>query len=223
MKLFALSLLFISLQTFAAESPRLSDEAVIFHTDRGDMAVAFYPDQAPKHTAQILKLVRGGIYTHKLFFRIDKGYVAQVENFNARNPPLSAEELKLVEKIPAEFNDIHHRRGILSMARFDDPNSAESSFSFVLGEAPNLDKQYTVFGEVIQNIELLDEIERLPPKTVYINSAEVVDRKNLPAIKLATGPSFFSNFMQNSTMQITVFTILMLIGLWFFEKSFAKK
>ena len=223
MKLLALSLLFISLQIFAVEGPRLSDEAVIFHTDRGDMAVAFYPDQAPKHTAQILKLVRGGIYTHKLFFRIDKGYVAQVENFNARNPPLSAEELKLIEKIPGEFNDIHHRRGILSMARFDDPNSAESSFSFVLGEAPNLDKQYTVFGEVIQNIELLDEIERLPPKTVYINSAEVVARQNLPTIKLATGPSLLSNFMQNSALQIFVFTILLLIGLWVFEKSYAKK
>lgn len=216
-------LLLMTVQTFAVEGPRLSDEAVIFHTDRGDMALAFYPDQAPKHTAQILKLVRGGIYTHKLFFRIDKGYVAQVENFNARNPPLSAEELKLIEKIPAEFNDIHHRRGILSMARFDDPNSAESSFSFVLGEAPNLDKQYTVFGEVIQNIELLNEIEKLPPRTVYINSAEVVPRQNLPTMKLATGPSILSNFMQSSAMQIVTFTLLMLLGLWVFERAYAKK
>ncbi len=199
--------------------PRLSDEAIIFRTDVGDMVVALYPDEAPKHAAQILKLVRGGIYTHVQIFRTDKGYVTQVENYNMRNPALSDEEKKLIEKIPGEFNSIHHRRGILSMARFDDPNSAETSFSFVLGEAPNLDKLYTVFGEVIQNINVLDEIEKLPPKSVYIKSAEVIARQDLASIKLEPAHSLFmDNLTQNTAVQISFFTVLTLLGLYFFER-----
>lgn len=167
-----------------AQSTRHSDELIIFRTTVGDMVAALYPDVAPQHTTQILKLVRGGIYTNKLFFRTEPDFVTQVENHITRTPPLSAEELKLIEKIPAEFNGIHHRRGILSMARFEDPNSAESSFSFMLSEKGNLDGRYTVFGEVIKNIEVLDQIEKLPPKTVRIVSAEVINAADLPKVKL---------------------------------------
>lgn len=196
---------FFSIQTWA-DTPRLSDEAIIFRTDYGDMVVALYPDEAPLHTKQILKLTSGGVYTKTLFFRTDKGYVTQIENYNARTPPLEAEQLKLIEKIPGEFNNVPHRRGILSMARFDDPNSAESSFSFVLGNASNLDGKYTVFGEVIQNIEVLDVIEKLPPKTVYINSAEVVFKKDLAeyTIKPASVPSAATS----AEMQIFMFSIV---------------
>jgi cyclophilin family peptidyl-prolyl cis-trans isomerase len=105
------------------------------------------------------------------------------------------------------------------MARFDDPNSAESSFSFLLGEAPHLDNQYTVFGEVIQNIEILNEIEKLPPKTVYIKSAEVVARKDLASLKLEPAHSMFMQSMkQSAAVQISFFTVLILLGLYFFEK-----
>ena len=199
----------LSFQTFA-ESPRLSEEAVIFRTDYGDMVVGFYPEQAPLHTKQILKLVAAGVYTKAMFFRTDKGYVTQVENYNMRAVPLSDEQLKLIEKIPAEFNKIPHRRGILSMARFDDPNSAESSFSFVLGNASNLDQQYTVFGEVIQNIEVLDYIENLPAKTVFINSAEVVFAKDLNqyTIKPAGAASAKSDYGSDSKLQIFIFSII---------------
>lgn len=212
-----------STQVFA-QSPRLSDEAVIFRTDYGDMVVGFYPDQAPLHTKQILKLVSGGIYTKASFFRTDKGYVTQVENYNMRPEALTEEQIKLVEKIPAEFNNIPHRRGILSMARFDDPNSAESSFSFVLGNASNLDGQYTVFGEVIQNIEVLDEIEKLPPKTVVINSAEVVFKKDLAqyTIKPAGAPMTNPLTGYGQTAQIFIFTIISLSVLLVFG-MFAKK
>lgn len=205
-----------------ADSPRLSDEAVIFRTDYGDMVVSFYPDQAPLHTKQILKLVSAGVYTKTLFFRTDKGYVTQVENYNTRSTPLDAKQLKLIEKIPAEFNSIPHRRGILSMARFDDPNSAESSFSFVLGNASNLDGQYTVFGEVIQNIEVLDEIEKLPPKTVFINSAEVVFKKDLAQYTIKPAGAPVTSYPTSSTMQIFMFSIISLALLLVFG-MFAKK
>jgi cyclophilin family peptidyl-prolyl cis-trans isomerase len=221
MKILSFFIIIFSLQALA-DSPRLSEEAIIFRTDYGDMVVALYPDHAPLHTKQILKLASAGVYTKTLIFRTDKGYVAQIENFNARAVPLDAEQLKLIEKIPAEFNSIPHRRGILSMARYDDPNSAESSFSFVLGNAPNLDGQYTVFGEVIQNIEVLDEIEKLPPKTVYINSAEVVFKKDLAqyTIKPAGAPS--ANYGYSSTVQIFIFTIISLSLLLVFG-MFSKK
>lgn len=209
--------LIICLSSWAyTEPPRLSDEAVIFRTDYGDMAVAFYPDQAPLHTKQILRLVNGGIYSKALLFRTDKGYVTQVENYNMRATPLSEEQLKLIEKIPGEFNKIPHKRGTLSMARFDDPNSAESSFSFVLGDAPNLDEKYTAFGEVIQNIEVLDIIESLPPKTVYINSAEVVFRKDLSEYTLK--PAGQPGTQDSSAVQILMFTFVGLAILGLFVK-----
>ncbi len=202
-------------QSFA-NSPRVSDEAIIFRTDYGDMVVGLYPDHAPLHTKQILKLARGGVFTKTLFFRTDKGYVTQVENYNMKATPLDEAQLKLVEKIPAEFNNIPHRRGILSMARFDDPNSAESSFSFVLGNASNLDGKYTVFGEVIQNIEVLDEIEKLPPKTVFINSAEVVFKKDLAEYALKpVGPPITNS---NATLQIFIFSVISLIALFLFGR-----
>lgn len=230
MKKLAVSLLLLmSFRVLAAE-PRLGDEAILFHTDVGDMVAALYPDQAPLHTAQILKLVRAGVYTNTQFFRTDKGYVTQIENFNMRSQPLTAEQLKLIEKIPGEFNDIHHRRGILSMARFDDPNSAESSFSFVLGEAPNLDKQYTVFGEVIRGMDVLDEIEKLPPKSVYITSAEVVPRLNLPALVGAhpLGSAYAPNDgnalpATNSTLQFLVMTALALAAIAAFDRFFKNR
>lgn len=219
MKTLLLLITLFSLQSMA-DTPRLSDEAIIFRTNYGDMVVALYPDQAPLHTKQILKLVSGGVYTKALFFRTDKGYVTQVENFNMRSQPLDAEQLKLIEKIPAEFNNIPHRRGILSMARFDDPNSAESSFSFVLGPASNLDGNYTVFGEVIQNIEVLDEIEKLPPKTVFINSAEVVFKKDLAEYTIK--PAGTPNTDSNATLQIFIFSTLSLVAIILFSR-FAKK
>lgn len=224
MKTLLLSLLFMTLPVLSSAEPRQGSDAVVFHTDCGDMVAALYPDEAPKHVAQILRLVRGGIYTHTQFFRTDKGYVTQVENYNMRNPALNAEESALIEKIPAEFNSIHHRRGILSMARFDDPNSAEASFSFVLGEAPNLDGKYTVFGEVIRNKEVLDEIEKLPPKSVYINSAEVVALADVASLNLTPAHSMFiRNVMQSQGLQIFLFSILILLGLYAFDIIYNRK
>ena len=101
------------------------------------------------------------------------------------------------------------------MARFDDPNSAESSFSFVLGNAPNLDGKYTVFGEVIQNMQVLDEIEKLPPKTVYIESAEVVARKDLANATLA--PAHPPRAALN--LQLCLFIVLALGVTVFFLKN----
>ncbi len=171
--------------------PELSNDRVIFHTNLGDIAVGFYPSVAPKHVAQILEMVRAGVYTGTAIYRIEPGFVAQLSNFDQRAVPLSDAERAVVNKLPGEFSPIHHRRGLLSMARYDDPNSAESSFSFMLGDAPHLDGKYTIFGAVVGGMEVLDKIEQVPTATrseptedVTINSAEVITAAQLAETRL---------------------------------------
>jgi len=171
--------------------PKLSNERIIFHTNVGDIVFALFPEIAPKTTAKILKLVKAGAYDGVPIGRVEKGFVAQVFNYDARTTPLTPEQLKLLGKIPAEFSDIRHTRGIVSLAREDnDINSGEFSFSFLLGEAPHLDHQYTVFGEVTQGMDVLSGIENIPTEktvpiaTVMVERAEVVNVDSLNATQL---------------------------------------
>ncbi len=190
------ALLLLSLNSSAqriADHPEFSDERVVFHTNVGDMAFALYPQAAPQHVDQILKLTKLGIYNGASIFRIEKGFVAQVENFDTHTPPLSDEQRSAVKKIPAEFNAIKHVRGILSMARYDeDVNSAESSFSILLGNSPHLDGKYTVFGEVVGGQDVLNILENAvvdanhsPQAPVIVQNAEVVSAADLEKMKLA--------------------------------------
>lgn len=166
------------------EEPPLAPERVILHTNYGDLTLGLYPTVAPRHVQQILRMVELGVYENAEIFRIEPGFVAQVENFTMRKIPLPPETQQAIGKIPAEFSAVPHLRGTLSMARFDDINSAESSFSLVLGRSPHLDQHYTVFGQVLDGMSTLDAIEKIPtdehahPKTlVKINHAEVIGKK----------------------------------------------
>jgi len=124
-------------------SPRLSDERLVLQTTFGDLELAFYPDVAPETVAHILKLGRLGAYNTNHFFRVDKGFVAQVADvLGGRSAPLSPRQREEGSKaVPGEFSDVKHVRGTLSMGRYDDPNSATSSFSILLGPAPHLDNK----------------------------------------------------------------------------------
>ena len=176
----------------AAEAvPRLSQERIVFRTNVGDMIVALYPDIAPQHTAQILQLARLGVFDGTAIFRIEPGFVAQTDNYDRRTPPLTDQQFRAVVKIPAEFSSIEHRRGLLSMARQDDVDSAEASFSFMLGKAPHLDGQYTVFGEVVAGLDVLDKIEEqpvnenhVPQNLLEITKAEVIENGDVSAIHI---------------------------------------
>jgi cyclophilin family peptidyl-prolyl cis-trans isomerase len=146
-----------------ASSPRLSDERIVFRTTRGDLVVALYPDVAPRHTAQILRLVRLGVYDSTYVHRVEPGFVAQLTNAQNRKRPLSPEQTAAIVKLPAELSAVPHREGVLSMAREDgDLDSAETSFSFMLGPAPHLDGKYTVFGQLEFGQPLLDMLSREP-------------------------------------------------------------
>ena len=134
-------------------------EAVLV-TDKGSMVVTFFPEQAPKHVQSFLKLAQNGFYEGVSFHRILRNFMVQTGCPNSKkgakgipgtgNPGY---------QLPAEFSDIPHKRGILSMARARDPNSAGSQFFIVHGDhAAFLDNQYTVFGKVEEGLDVLDAI-----------------------------------------------------------------
>merc|ERR1712060_171990 len=103
----------------------------------------------------------GGYNTNEIF-RVDKGFVAQIQGVEGgrtarMNRALAAEAAK---NVPDEFSDIDHERGILSMGKFDEPNTGTSSFSMLLGDAPFLDGKYTVFGRVVSGDHVLSKLEK---------------------------------------------------------------
>ncbi|KAJ7562713.1 hypothetical protein O6H91_03G081400 [Diphasiastrum complanatum] len=150
----------------AAAPPELGTIRVVFQTKFGDIEFGFYPQVAPKTVEHILKLVKLGCYNSNHFFRVDRGFVAQVADVvGGREAPLNAEQLEEGQKtIVGEFSAVKHVRGILSMGRYSDPNSASSSFSILLGNAPHLDGQYAIFGKVTKGDETLKKLEDLPTR-----------------------------------------------------------
>ena len=136
---------------------------MLLRTNRGDLVVGLYDEVAPKHAAQIRKLVRLGVYDSCTVFRVEPGYLAQLTDAPNRKEPLTSEQRKAITRIPAEFSKLRHRPGVVSMARDDnDIDSAKTSFSFMLGRAPDLDGQYTIIGELLWGQAMLAQIAREP-------------------------------------------------------------
>jgi peptidyl-prolyl cis-trans isomerase B (cyclophilin B) len=161
MKSWFLSLLMMGLtgMAFAADT-----EVAIIKTSKGEMTLEFWPDVAPKTVENFKKLAKDGFYDGTSFHRIIQGFMAQGGDPLTKDPAKSAEYGTGGPgyKIPAEFNDRKHERGVISMARSADPNSAGSQFFLMLGRAPHLDGQYTGFGKVTKGLEVLEKIEAVP-------------------------------------------------------------
>jgi cyclophilin family peptidyl-prolyl cis-trans isomerase len=182
--------------TAAGADPWRGHEKVyaVFETTVGPVAVELFADIAPRHVAQIEKLIELGVYDGVPIARIQRGFVAQVHEAKKRPSPLAKHQLDAIHEIQGEFSTLSHERGVLSMARGDDPNSAETSFSFLLGGAPHLDGLYTIFGRAIGNEETLRAIEAeagpdpyRPRHALAIESARIVNRET--AQKTALEPS----------------------------------
>ena len=154
----------------------------------GTIVLGFFPNAAPVTVAHIVKLFKLGCYDTNHIFRVDRGFVAQIQSVNPSSVQraLSAECLEESQKtVPGEFTDIKHVRGILSMGRMSDPNSGGSSFSMLLGRAAHLDQQYTVFGKVLSGMDVLSKLEEvetrkegifvMPKHRITISSATVMD------------------------------------------------
>ena len=133
-------------------------------TKFGDMDIVFFPEKAPKHVENFIALAKSGFYNGTIFHRVMPGFMIQGGDPNTKdlNKPETYGQGGPSQRLKAEFNDIPHRRGILSMARTNDPNSAGSQFFIVVKDSNFLDGQYTVFGEVVKGMEVADKIVSLP-------------------------------------------------------------
>jgi len=158
--------------------PVTKEDLVILETNRGTMKLKLFPDVAPNHCRNFKKLANSGFYDGTAFHRIIPGFMIQGGDINSRdNNPTNDGQGSPGWTVDAEFNDIHHRQGVLSMARSSDPNSAGSQFFICVADAPHLDGKYTVFGEVIENVYVTEHIVNTP--TDYIQ-AKRMSKKSIP-------------------------------------------
>ena len=133
-------------------------------TSLGTIRVELFTDLMPKTAGNFIKLAKSGYYNGTIFHRVIPGFMIQGGDPNTKDPkkPETYGAGGPSEKLKAEFNDTPHRRGIVSMARTNDPNSAGSQFFIVVKDSNFLDGQYTVFGEVVKGMEVADKIVNLP-------------------------------------------------------------
>ena len=146
------------------------ENIMILKLKDGDVKIELFEDVAPNHVKRIKELANGGKYDNVVFHRVIDGFMAQTgdvqfgnssnNNFDIRRAGTGNSDLPDLKQ---EFNSLPHDRGTLSMARTSDPNSANSQFFICFKPAPFLDRQYTVFGKVVEGMEFVDMIKRGEP------------------------------------------------------------
>lgn len=125
----------------------------------GDIVLKFFPDVAPGHVKNFTDLAKKGFYNGTTFHRVIPGFMIQGGDPNSKNPDRSSHGMGGPgHKVKAEFNSKPHKRGIVSMARSNDPDSAGSQFFICVADANFLDWQYTVFGEVVSGMDVADKV-----------------------------------------------------------------
>ena len=133
------------------------EDTLVIETSKGRVTVRLRPDLAPNHVARIKELARQGFYDGVVFHRVIDGFMAQTGDPTGSGMGGSGQKLK------AEFNTEPHTRGAVSMARAQSPDSADSQFFICFDDATFLDRQYTVWGRVIEGMENVDKINRGEP------------------------------------------------------------
>ena len=165
-----------------------TNEVAVIKTVAGEMVIEFWPDVAPKTVENFKTLAKKGFYDGTAFHRIIKGFMVQ------GGDPLTKDETQQNRwgtgdpgyKIKAEFNERSHKRGVISMARSQDPDSAGSQFFICHGDPSFLDRQYTAFGKLIQGDDVLEKLattqtgfQDRPEKRQGVESIQIVDRATL--------------------------------------------
>ena len=208
--LFSLLILHFSIPSRCAvrKIDDLSTQRFVLQTSHGDLHLALYPNAAPKTCALMTKLLQLGCYNTNHFFRVDKGFVAQVAGVEGNLLyEMNDEQRRYARQtVPLEVHEElkHDRAGLLSLARHDDPNSGGSSFSIMLGPAPHLDMNYAIFGEVTEGLETLRSmetvettrdgifvmpVERITIHSTYVYDAHATDGAEGETLKNQTGGS----------------------------------
>ena len=161
----------------------LAQNRVVMETSKGNIVIELMPDKAPNHVRHFLRLTSAGVYDKTAFHRISPGFVIQAGDVNTRKEILTAAAHKYVVNIKAEINDVKHKAGIVSMARGDAIDSALTSFFIVLADQPALDGTYTVFGKVVEGMDVVEKIAAVPQENerpterVDIHSMKVERKK----------------------------------------------
>jgi len=167
------SLSFITLLSFAQEVrykkflpeeiKKMSEQRAIIHTKLGDITLRFFPEVAPNHVNSFIELSQKGFYNGTTFHRVLPNFVIQGGDPNSKNPDRSKHGMGGPGyNLKAEFSNKPHKRGVLSMARSAHPDSAGSQFFICVADTPSLDGKYTVFGEVIKGMDVVDKIVSQP-------------------------------------------------------------
>jgi len=162
-KIFLIIFFFITITNVTQSKENI----MILKLKDGDVEIQLFPDVAPKHVERIQKLANDGEYDNVVFHRVIDGFMAQTgdvkfgnssnESFDINRAGMGGSNLP---NLKAEFNSLPHEKGTLSMARSSDPDSANSQFFICFEAAPHLDRNYTVFGKVINGMEFVDKIKR---------------------------------------------------------------
>jgi len=139
------------------------EEVAVIQTSMGKMVLDFFPDIAPLHVENFKTLAKQGFYDGCKFHRVIPGFMIQGGDPNSKDDDRSNDGTGgSGRNVPAEFSDKPHTRGIVSMARSRDPNSASSQFFIVVADAPHLNGKYSAFGEVIEGMDVVDKIVSVP-------------------------------------------------------------
>ncbi|GKS62136.1 hypothetical protein YTPLAS21_15940 [Candidatus Nitrosocosmicus sp.] len=155
-------------ETNLTSIPTINNTATI-QTTQGPIKIEFYPDVAPNHVKNFQDLASKGFYDGIVFHRIVPGFVIQAGDPNTKNDSINRETWGTGGpgySIDEEFNNISHERGVVSMARMPDPNSAGSQFFIVVNDSKFLDEQYTVFGKVLEGMDTVDKIANVSINTM---------------------------------------------------------
>jgi peptidyl-prolyl cis-trans isomerase B (cyclophilin B) len=147
-------------------TPELAKYNVVLQTTRGDMVLEFWPDVAPSHVRNFLDLAYTGFYDGIIFHRCWPGFMIQAGNRATKEDVDATAELDGPRRVRAEFNQKKHERGVLSMARTDDPNSASSQFFIMHATNSQLDGKYSAFGKLVSGYETLDAIANAPGRPI---------------------------------------------------------
>ena len=177
----SLLLFFLTNQTIAKEN------LMILKLKDGDVKIELFPDVAPKHVERIKTLANEGKYNNVVFHRVIDGFMAQTgdvqfgnsssDTFDLRRAGTGSSNLPDLEQ---EFSDIPHEKGTLSMARSSPPNSANSQFFICFESTPHLDRNYTVFGKVIEGMEHVDKIKKGDSSTGSVDEPDkIINFKSL--------------------------------------------
>jgi cyclophilin family peptidyl-prolyl cis-trans isomerase len=158
---------------------------VLLETSKGKIEVELFPEVAPEHVRNFLRLSKAGLYDNTSWHRVVPGFVIQGGDLSTRVPPVTQEQMtKYVKNLQAEFSDLKHEKGIVSMARGEALDSALSSFFICLGSQPSLDGKYTIFGKVINGLEVVDEIAAVP----LVDNEKPKDRLDLIHAEVVENP-----------------------------------